>query len=190
MPVFREMRRLDGREAGRGGEWLDLAGLVLLAVVAAILVLLALFGFSVGLAAWPFAVGAVMGDALMYLAMKLERYRTPILILALFLMVTGFVMLLDFGAGYRNFQQLNPQLPWEIPAAISKLFIGMLVGFGGLVFTGYLWSVESWDTAVMQRRQTVREVLIVGGMFAGFVLLVLLLAGFVALVAWIAINFG
>ena len=58
------------------------------------------------------------------------------------------------------------------------------------VLTGYLWSVEPWDTAVMQRRQTVREVLIVAGMLAGLVLLVLLLAGFVILVAWIAINFG
>ncbi len=73
---------------------------------------------------------------------------------------------------------------------ISKLFIGMLAGFGGLVLTEYFWTVEPWDTAVIQRRQTVREVLIVGGMLAGLVLLVALLAGFVALVAWIAINFG
>ncbi len=81
-----------------------MAGLVLLAVAAGVLLLLALFGYSLGLVAWPFAVGAVVGDALMYLAMKLERCRTPILILALFLTVAGFVMLLDFGAEYRHFQ--------------------------------------------------------------------------------------
>lgn len=57
-----------GGAAQSRGDWLDLAGLVLLAVVAAVLGIFAMLGYSFGLAAWPFAVGASVGDALMYSA--------------------------------------------------------------------------------------------------------------------------
>lgn len=160
-------------------------------LVAAVCVLIALLGYSFGRAAWPLAVGAVVGDALMYLAIKLERHRMPIVVSALFLVVVGLVMLVDFIARQDD---LAFKLPWDTPVVVSKLFIGLLLGFGGMILASVViptWSSpETWDEAVVQRRATVRDVLIVGGMVLGLALLVLLLVGFVALVAWIAVNFG
>lgn len=183
-----------GSEVESRGEWLDLAGLVLLAVVATILVILALFGYSFGSAAWPFAAGAVVGDALMYLAIQFERFRTPILVFAFSLVGICFVLLVDFGAEYGDFSPLSLQLPWDVPIVFSKLAIGLLGGFGGIVLTGFFWpslySAETWDDAVLQRRATVRDVLIVGGGLLGIVFLVLLLVGFCVLVVWVAVNFG
>ncbi len=181
-----------GREAK--GQWLDLAGLVLLAVVAMTLVILALFDYSLGRAAWPFAVGAVVGDALMYLAIKHDRFRTPVLIFAFFLLVAGFVAVFVRWSDYMDLSAFSVTLPWEVPLGVAKFATGLLGGFGGIVLTGFFWptlySPETWDEAVLQRRATVRDVLIVGGIFTGLVLLALLLLGFSALVVWISVNFG
>ncbi len=182
------------RKIEDGGDWLDLAGLVFLAVVAAVLLILALFGYSFGQAALPFAAGAVVGDALMYAAIKLERFRTPILVFTVLLLAAGFALLVNFGAEYSEFSTSSLRLPWDAPVALSKFAIGLLGGFGGIVLTGFFWpavfSADTWDEAVMQRRASVRDALIVVGGLLGVVLLVLLLLGFGALVAWVAVNFG
>lgn len=179
-----------GATEGRG-EWLDPAGLILLVVVAGVLVLLALLGQPFGLAAWPFAVGAVVGDGLMYLAIRTERFRMPVLVFTIILMVAGLVMLADLAGRYGGSLL---QLPWDTPLVVSKLAVGLLCGFGGIVLTGVIWptvySPATWDEAVAQRREAVREVLIVGGILGGILLLGLLLFGFSALVVWIAVNFG
>lgn len=173
---------------------MDLAGLVLLVMVAAVLSIIALLGYSFGRAALPFAVGAVVGDALMYAAIKLERFRTPVLIFTVLLLVAGFALLVDFGSGYGELSTFDPRLPWDVPVVISKFAIGLLVGFGGIVLSGFFWptvfSADTWDEAVMQRRNSVRDVLVVVGGLLGIVLLVLLLLGFCVLVVWVAVNFG
>lgn len=179
-------RVVEGRDA-----WLDLAGLVLMVAVAVVLVFLALLGYSVGLAVWPFAVGAVAGDVLMYLAIKNERFRMPILVFASLLVVFGFAAFLELAAG---FGEVSFQLPWDTPLVVSQLAIGVLFGFGGMVLTEFmgptLYSPDTWDEAVVRRRESVRDVLIVGGALLGIVLLVLLLLAFAALAVLVAVNFG
>ena len=118
---------------------MDLAGLVLLVAVATVLSILALLGYSFGRAALPFAVGAVVGDALMYAAIKLERFRTSILVFAVLLLAAGFALLVDFGAEYGGSSAFDPQLPWDVPVVVSKFAIGLLLGFGGVVLSGFFW---------------------------------------------------
>lgn len=87
-----------------------------------------------------------------------------------------------------------PELTWIVPIEVSKFAFGLLGGFGGIVLSGFFWptlySPETWDEAVLQRRSAVRDVLIVGGGLICIVLLAALFFGFCVLVAWIAVNFG
>ena len=172
----------------RNDRLLDVAGLTVIAVSTLVCAVLALLGSSVARQVLPFLPGALVGDGLLYLAIRTPRYRKALVVLAILLvaasLILSFTLFVGMGTG------LPVRLPWEVPGVVEKLAAGVLLGFGGyvlsLIVVPSLDGPESWKEAVQQRRGLVRVTHLVGGVLLARVVLVALVLGALALVAYFA----
>lgn len=172
-----------------GGESrLDLAGLVLIAVVALVSGILALVG--VQYAAWVFlsGLGALVGDGLMYLAIRSRRWRIPLVLLLLVVLGLASAWLsVSFLFGSRP--------PWEVSAPLTFFVLGIGCGFGGLVLSRLfgpsvlLHGPRTWDEAVEQRRGVIHGTFVFGAFLLAFLVLIVAVLGFLYLVARAAAVF-
>ena len=166
------------------GNLLDLAGLMLLALAALILAALTLAGFSFAARALPFAVGALVGDGLVYLAILRPSWRKPaVLVTGLMLLVVISGWLLSFAAAYPD-----TWLFWEPSDLAWKFAFGFLLGFGGLVLeralTPTLFGPTTWEEVLEQRRDAVRLTSTIGGIFLALLVMASLIFGILALIAY------
>jgi hypothetical protein len=173
-----------------GGESrLDLAGLALIAVVALVSGVLAVVGTRYAAWVFLFASGALVGDGLMYLAIRSRRWRMP---LAVGLILLLAVVLAWFSVSF--FLWLRP--PWEDSAPLAFFALGVASGFGGLVLGRLFdpWVVfrgpRTWDEAVEQRRDMIHGTLVFGGFFLAIVGSVAALIGVLYLIARAVAAFG
>ena len=162
--------------------FLDLAGLLLLGVVALALAALALVGVPLALAALPYALGAVLGDGLVYLAILRNGWRGPALIVTTVavLVVLSGLLLSSGGASV-------PWLFWEPTDLAWRLAFGFLLGFGTMVLSQIpqfsLFAPASWEEAIEQRRDLIHATLVVGGLLVALVTAIAAVFGALALLA-------
>ncbi len=127
---------------------LDLAGLSLLGAV------------SLALAALPFAVGAMLGVGLVYLAILRSGWRGPALL------VTGLAALIVSSGSLLSLPGASaPWLFWEPADLAWKLAFGFLLGFGTMVLAQIPepFAPASWQKTIEQRRHLAHATLVVGG---------------------------
>lgn len=166
------------------GDLLDVAGLVLLGLATLACAALALAGWSLARQALPFLAGALVGDGLMYLAIKLVRYRLPLVIAALLLVTLGLI--LSFNLWWSLVGGSALKISWGVPLVVQKFALGLTLGFGGMILSTVVIpsfvSPTTWEEAVEQRRDLVRMTLIVGGISAALLVLVVLVIGILTLI--------
>lgn len=134
----------------------------------------------------------MIGDGLMYLAIRTPRYGKALVVLAILLVAVSVVLSFNLWVGWGMGSPVG--LPWEIPGGVEKLAVGVLLGFGGyvlsLVVVPALDAPNSWKEAVEQRRELVRVTLIVGGGLLVLVVLAALIFGALVLLAYFLGNFS
>ena len=163
--------------------FLDLAGLLLLGAVALVLAALALAGVPLAARALPFAVGAVLGDGLVYLAIYRNGWRGPALL------VTGVAVLVVFsGFLLSSLGDAAPWLFWEPGDLAWKLAFGFLLGFGTTVLSQIpefsLFAPATWEETIEQRRDLIHATLVVGGILLALVTVIAAVYGALALIAY------
>ena len=167
----------------RRDTFLDLGGLLLLGAVALVLAALALAGVRFALVALPFAVGAVLGDGLVYVAILRNGWRGPALVVTSLavLIVTSGLLLSLLGAS-------APWLFWEPEDLAWRLALGFTLGFGGAVLAqipGFSrYAPASWEEAIEQRRDLIHVTLVVGGLLLALVTAISAIYGALALIAY------
>lgn len=152
----------------------------------------ALVGLQPAVLAVPFITGALVGDGLFCLAIRDTPYQESLVIVAILTVVSGLILSFDLWAAW-----LLPgilEVPWDVPAVVERLAFGVTLGFGGLILTTVVFpgpfSSQTWEEAVEDRRELVRGATILAGVLVALLVIVSLLAGFLALVAYFAARFA
>ncbi len=168
----------------RRDTFLDLAGLLLLGVVALVLAALALAGVPLAVKALPFAVGAVAVDGLVYLTIHRNGWRGPALLVTIVAVVVVFSGFLLYSLG-----AATPWLFWEPAGLAWKLAFGLLLSFGTMVLAQIpefsRSAPASWEETIEQRRDLIHATLVVGGILLALVTLIAAVYGALALIAYV-----
>ena len=98
---------------------------------------------------------------MVFLAVRLSHYRNLLVILVLLLLAAALVVRLVLASDLLTYRLVDSPLwlYWEAAAVIKGFALGLLLGFGGMVFNHTLLPLSTSPTArkevVEQRRELV-----------------------------------